>query len=49
MVKGSSIPKSTEELWNELGELKLRIALQESQEEELNRVAEAESDRKSVV
>lgn len=49
MVKGSTIPKSTEELWNEFGELKLRIALQESQEEELNRVAEEHQDNTEML
>lgn len=49
MAKGSSIPKSTGELWEEFGELKLRIALQELQEEELNRVAEKHQDNTEML
>lgn len=49
MAKGSSIPKSTEELWEEFAELKLRIALQESQEEELNRLTEKHQDNTEML
>lgn len=48
MNKSSNIPKSTEELWKEFGELKLRIALQELQEEKIDSVVEKHQDNEDM-